>query len=89
MSAKHERNDGKVGWDPARARGGKRFHGRPGRASEADARDWVWGVHAVEAGVAGAAGCGAARLRRRRGSMGVIIFTARKGKGAGGHDDQQ
>lgn len=52
MSAKRERNDGKMGWDPSRARGQKRFHGRPGRASEADAKDWVWGVHAVEAALA-------------------------------------
>lgn len=52
MSGNRERNDGKAGWDPSRTRGQKRFHGRPGRASDADAKDWVWGVHAVEAALA-------------------------------------
>ena len=83
MSAKHERNDGKVGWDPARARGGKRFHGRPGRASEADARDWVWGVHAVEAALANPARGEVKRLlatpdraRKFEGRKGLEIFDA-------------
>ena len=54
MSANHERNDRKRGWDPSRAGGGKPHRGRPFRASEADAKDWVWGVHAVEAALANA-----------------------------------
>ena len=83
MSAKHERNDGKVGWDPARARGGKRFHGRPGRVSEADAKEWVWGVHAVEAALANPARGEVRRLlatpdraRKFEGRKGLEIFDA-------------
>ena len=83
MSAKHERNDGKAGWDPARARGGKRFHGRLGRASEADAKAWVWGVHAVEAALANPARGEVRRLlatpdraRKFEGRKGLEIFEA-------------
>jgi 23S rRNA (guanosine2251-2'-O)-methyltransferase len=49
VSANRERNDRKRGWDPAKARGGRPHGGRPSRASEADGKEWVWGVHAVEA----------------------------------------
>lgn len=52
MSANRERNDRKGGWDPSKARGGKPRGGRPFRAPDADAKDWVWGMHAVEAALA-------------------------------------
>lgn len=52
MSANRERNDRKGGWDPSKARGGKPRGGRPFRAPDSDAKDWVWGVHAVEAALA-------------------------------------
>ena len=52
MSANRERNDRKGGWDPSRGKAGKPFRRGPGRASEADAKAWVWGVHAVDAALA-------------------------------------
>lgn len=52
MSANRERNDRKKAWDPSGPKGAKPYRGRPGRASEADAKEWVWGVHAVEAALA-------------------------------------
>jgi len=52
VSANRERNDRKKAWDPSGPKGGKGYRGRPGRASEADAKEWVWGVHAVEAALA-------------------------------------
>lgn len=52
MSANRERNDRKGGWDPSRTRGAKLRHGGQRRAPEADAKDWVWGVHAVDAALA-------------------------------------
>lgn len=83
MSANRERNDGKPRWDPSRAKGQKRFHGRPGRASEADGKDWVWGVHAVEAALANPARGEVRRLlatqeraRKYEGRKGLEIFDA-------------
>ena len=83
MSGNRERNDRKRGWDPARARGAKPFGGRPGRASEADAKDWVWGVHAVEAALANPARGEVKRLlatpdraRKLEGVKGLEIFDA-------------
>jgi 23S rRNA (guanosine2251-2'-O)-methyltransferase len=77
VSANRERNDRKRGWDPSRGKGGN----RPGRASEADPKEWVWGVHAVEAALANPAREAPKRMlvtpdraRAYEGRPGVEIF---------------
>lgn len=83
MSANRERNDRKRGWDPAKARGGKPHGGRPFRAPDADAKDWVWGVHAVDAALANPERGEVKRLlatseraRKYEGHKGLEIFEA-------------
>ena len=49
MSSPVERNDRKKGFRPRPEKGGKP---RPQRVSATDAKDWLWGVHAVEAALA-------------------------------------
>lgn len=46
MSSSNERNDRKKGFRPHLEKGGKP---RPQRVSATESRDWLWGVHAVEA----------------------------------------
>ncbi len=46
MSSPNERNDRKKAFRPHPEKGGKP---RPQRVSAPDAKDWLWGVHAVEA----------------------------------------
>ncbi len=46
MSSSNERNDRKKGFRPHLEKGGKP---RPQRVSGGDSKDWLWGVHAVEA----------------------------------------
>lgn len=49
MSSPKQRNDRKTGFRPHLDKGGK---ARPQRVSGADSKDWLWGVHAVEAALA-------------------------------------
>lgn len=46
VSSPKQRNDRKTGFRPHLDKGGK---ARPPRVSAVDSRDWLWGVHAVEA----------------------------------------
>lgn len=46
MSSPKQRNDRKTGFRPHLDKGGK---ARPQRVSAVDSKDWLWGVHAVEA----------------------------------------
>ncbi|MBP7704452.1 MAG: 23S rRNA (guanosine(2251)-2'-O)-methyltransferase RlmB [Caulobacter sp.] len=52
MSSSRERNDRKKAFSPRLEKGGKP---RPQRGSAPDSKDWLWGVHAVEAALANAA----------------------------------
>ena len=49
MSSPKQRNDRKTGFRPHLDKGGK---ARPPRVSGAESKDWLWGVHAVEAALA-------------------------------------
>ncbi|CAN1530620.1 SpoU rRNA methylases [Caulobacteraceae bacterium] len=49
VSSPKQRNDRKTGFRPHLDKGGK---ARPQRVSGADSKDWLWGVHAVEAALA-------------------------------------
>jgi len=46
VSSPKQRNDRKTGFRPHLDKGGK---ARPQRVSAVDSKDWLWGVHAVEA----------------------------------------
>ena len=49
VSSPKQRNDRKTGFRPHLDKGGK---ARPPRVSGAESKDWLWGVHAVEAALA-------------------------------------
>ena len=49
MSANHERNAPRKAWDPSRSGGGKRHNNKAVGGADAEAKDWLWGVHSVEA----------------------------------------
>jgi 23S rRNA (guanosine2251-2'-O)-methyltransferase len=49
VSSKPERNAPRKGWDPSRSGGGKRHNNKAVGAADPDAKDWLWGVHSVEA----------------------------------------
>lgn len=75
MSSPIERNDRKKPWDPRRAKGAKPYRSGGFRASEADAKDWVWGLHAVEAALANPA----------RGEPRRLLATPDRARKLGGH----
>jgi 23S rRNA (guanosine2251-2'-O)-methyltransferase len=52
VSANHERNAPRKGWDPSRGEGRKRSHNKAVGPSDPDVKDWLWGVHPVEAALA-------------------------------------
>jgi 23S rRNA (guanosine2251-2'-O)-methyltransferase len=52
VSSHSERNDRKTGYDPTRENRSKSRKPHAFRTSDSEGKDWVWGIHAVEAALA-------------------------------------
>ncbi|WP_370873704.1 23S rRNA (guanosine(2251)-2'-O)-methyltransferase RlmB [Caulobacter ginsengisoli] len=72
MSSPHERNDRKKGFKPRLDRGP---NAPRGKAAHGDGKDWLWGVHAVEAALA----------NPKRGEPRRLVATADRAKKLSGH----
>jgi 23S rRNA (guanosine2251-2'-O)-methyltransferase len=76
VSSSHERNDRKKGFKPRLDRGANApAGGGRGRPAHGDGKDWLWGVHAVEAALANPA----------RGAPRRLVATADRAKKLSGH----
>lgn len=76
MSSSRERNDRKKGFKPKLDRDAKSSAGGPrGRGQHGDGKDWLWGVHAVEAALANPA----------RGAPRRLVATPDRAKKLSGH----